>query len=120
MIPTTRIVINRVERAVSDALALRIGASREVRTGYGIIDLMTRREIIEVKNASDWLQGMRQLLSYKFAEVAKDKTLVLYLYHHVCKSRKQKNNIINRMAPTGIKVQFHEDQADKEICKCKS
>lgn len=71
------------EALIARALAIRNGGCREKRVPCGRVDVVTPREIIEVKRAAQWKQGMGQLLAYS-EHFPKTMTKRLHLYGKHC------------------------------------
>jgi glycerophosphoryl diester phosphodiesterase len=55
---------NPVEEQIRNRLQSEIGGLSEVSTPVGRIDLLTKTEIIEVKNLKDWKAALGQILVY--------------------------------------------------------
>ena len=53
-----------VEKEIQDRLHKQLGGEIEVCTEFGYIDLLTKNELIEIKEASKWKHGVGQLLAY--------------------------------------------------------
>ncbi len=66
------------EREVSDRLQKRLGGVREDINPSGIADLVTDKELIEVKNCINWQQAIGQILDY--AQHYPNKTMRIHLF----------------------------------------
>ena len=53
-----------VEKEIQGRLQVQLGGEIEVCTEFGYIDLLTKNELIEIKEASNWKHGVGQLLAY--------------------------------------------------------
>ena len=53
-----------VEKEIQGRLHAQLGGEIEVCTEFGYIDLLTKNELIEIKEASNWKHGLGQLLAY--------------------------------------------------------
>jgi hypothetical protein len=62
--PKQRKTKTKPELVIQVRLSKTLGGQREVSCPAGKIDLVTEREIIEVKNASDWKGAIGQVLVY--------------------------------------------------------
>ena len=62
-----------MENLIVKKLQKQIGGLREVKSSLGYIDLITKKQVIEVKKAERWLGGLRQVLCYSqdFPELEK-------------------------------------------------
>jgi hypothetical protein len=54
----------RMEALVRDRLALELGAVTEVRCEYGLVDVLSETEVIEVKSVGCWKHALGQCLAY--------------------------------------------------------
>jgi hypothetical protein len=54
----------RMEAKVRDALALKLGASTEVKCEYGMVDILSSDEVIEVKAFARWKHALGQCMAY--------------------------------------------------------
>ena len=68
-----------VEQQIQLRLQEELGGEIEVRTDFGYIDLLTDKELIEIKEASNWKHGVGQLLAYSV--FYKDRVLRLHLFN---------------------------------------
>ena len=68
-----------VEKQIQLRLQEELGGEIEVRTDFGYIDLLTDKELIEIKEASNWKHGVGQLLAYSV--FYKDRVLRLHLFN---------------------------------------
>lgn len=68
----------QIERKIQEKLQKELGGIIEEKTPAGSIDLLTDRFIIEIKEISNWNQGMGQLLSYSMFHPTKTKRLHLF------------------------------------------
>jgi hypothetical protein len=62
-----------MENIIVKKLQRQIGGVREIKSSLGYIDLLTKNQVIEVKNAQRFLQALRQVLCYSkdFPELEK-------------------------------------------------
>lgn len=62
-----------MENIIVKKLQRQIGGRREIKSSLGYIDLLTKNQVIEVKNAQRWLGALRQVLCYSqdFPELEK-------------------------------------------------
>jgi hypothetical protein len=63
---------------VRDALCLREGGAAEVHCRAGVADVVTEREVIEVKRSWNWKSGVGQALAYSRCFPGKTPRLHLY------------------------------------------
>jgi len=55
---------NNIEKQIQIRLLKELGGEIEVKTEFGYIDLLTKTEIIEIKNGMNWKHGLGQLCVY--------------------------------------------------------
>ena len=55
---------NKIEKQIQIRLLKELGGEIEVKTEFGYIDLLTKTEIIEIKNGINWKHGLGQLCVY--------------------------------------------------------
>lgn len=72
-----------MEKIIVKKLQRQIGGRREIKSSLGYIDLLTKNQVIEVKNAQRFLQALRQVLCYSqdFPELEKR----IHLFGHNAK-----------------------------------
>ena len=80
----------------------------EVRLESGIVDVVTRDEIIEIKKASLWKHALGQILAYAFEPECRNKNKRIHLFGSV--KDKTKTKIVACCAHYGVSVSF--DGAD--------
>jgi hypothetical protein len=66
------------EAEYRDRLAAKLKGKTEVQTPNGRIDVLTKKEVIEVKCAPDWKHGLGQVLAYSKYYPSHQKRLHLY------------------------------------------
>nr|WP_290222762.1 hypothetical protein [Trichocoleus desertorum] len=66
------------EAEYRDRLAAKLKGKIEVQTPDGRIDVLTKKEVIEVKCAPDWKHGLGQVLAYSKYYPSHQKRLHLY------------------------------------------
>lgn len=59
-----KISYSNIEQQVRDSLKAILGGQSEVMTSCGRIDLLTDREIIEIKQLNNWKEALGQILTY--------------------------------------------------------
>jgi hypothetical protein len=59
----------------------------EIDCLYGCIDLLTKTQVVEIKNSINWKQGLGQVLIYSLSYPEKEKILVLF--NHNRKTKKE-------------------------------
>lgn len=69
------------EARIRDALAVALNGSTEVESKNGIIDIITDREIIEVKHLSDWKHALGQVLAYSRDARYREHARRIHLYY---------------------------------------
>jgi len=69
---------NQLEAQITHQYHKELGGKREVSCRGGLIDLLTSKEIIEVKHIKKWKQAMGQLLVYSEDFPKKQKKLILF------------------------------------------
>lgn len=67
-----------VEAIYRDRLAAKLKGKTEVQTPDGRIDILTTKEVIEVKSASAWKHALGQVLAYGKHYPSRQKRLHLY------------------------------------------
>ena len=55
---------NNIEKQIQIRLLKELGGEIEIKTEFGDIDLLTKTEIIEIKNGMNWKHGLGQLCVY--------------------------------------------------------
>ena len=55
---------NNIEKQIQIRLLKELGGEIEVKTEFGDIDLLTKTEIIEIKNGMNWKHGLGKLCVY--------------------------------------------------------
>lgn len=73
------------EKTIQKALQDEIGGQTEVLTPVGRIDLLTDKELIEVKDAKNWKAAIGQIISY--GKYYPDHHKVLYLYGDISETQ---------------------------------
>jgi hypothetical protein len=69
---------NQKEKEIQSKLQERLNGEIEVKTDIGYIDLLTDKEIIEIKNALYWKSAVGQVLSYGTFYPTHSKVIVLF------------------------------------------
>lgn len=93
-------------------LEKRLGATHK-RTIYGITDLSTKDEHIEIKQWRDYKKALGQLLSYNFKD---NKNLCVYFFGTI--KDDQKTNIIELFKSKNIKVYEFIDTLQGIVINC--
>ena len=93
-------------------LEKRLGATHK-RTIYGITDLSTKDEHIEIKQWRDYKKALGQLLSYNFKDT---KNLCVYFFGTI--KDEQKTNIIDLFKSKNIKVYEFIDTLQGIVINC--
>lgn len=81
------------EKKIRDELHNNIGGKIEVKTPAGKIDLLTKEELIEIKEYNNWKCGIWQLIAY--GNYKKGRKLCLYLF--AIRSDKRINKVIQNV-----------------------
>lgn len=68
------------EKNVKNNMHKRLGGDVEVITKYGNIDLLTKDEVIEIKEISDWKHAIGQVISYSSDKICLNKTKRIHLF----------------------------------------
>ena len=71
-----------IESIVRDRLALEVKGNIEIKTEYGIVDIVSDKEIIEVKRLFNWKHALGQILCYKEDEKFSHLTPRLHLFYY--------------------------------------
>jgi hypothetical protein len=93
-------------------LEKRLGATHK-RTDYGITDISTKNEHIEIKQWRDYKTALGQLLSYNFKDT---KNLCVYFFGTI--KDEQKTNIIDLFRAKNIKVYEFIDTLQGIVVNC--
>lgn len=96
-------------------LEKKLGATHK-RTIYGITDVSTKNEHIEIKHWRDYKSALGQLLSYNFKD---NKNLSVYFFGDI-KDEQQKTNIIDLFKSKNIKVYEFNESLEGIIVNCLS
>lgn len=95
----------RVESRVRDALANKLGAATEVRCKYGMIDILSDTEIIEVKVYRHWKHALGQCVSYGLCFPGRSRRLHLYAESSDWESAKRRlETICEACSSFGVRV----------------
>ena len=102
--------VSESESMVKDRLVKSL-VQTEVRVQNGIIDVVTRDEIIEIKKVSLWKHALGQILAYALEPECQGRNKRIHLFGSV----KDKIKIVTCCAHYGVSVSFDEtDQAVAE------
>lgn len=90
------------EKEIQLVLLKELGGEIEVKTDSGYIDLITKNEIIEIKNGKNWKQAVGQLLIYSLDYPLHNKRIHLF-------DIKNDDNINEKCKMYNITVTYHAD-----------
>ncbi|GAQ91171.1 hypothetical protein KFL_007380050 [Klebsormidium nitens] len=107
----------RVEAQVRDRLASKlVGARTEVRCEYGMIDILTDTEVIEVKVYHKWKHALGQCLSYGLS--FSDRQIRIHLFANFSDwddANKQRGAILEICSKFGVKVTLERLEAAPSV-----
>ncbi len=103
------------EHEVRDSLSRRLGATIEVPTPSGSIDVLSKNEVIEVKHYRAWKNAIGQVIAYSFYYPSHKKRVHLFAQ----KGDKMASKYVQLATPVcstyGIDVTFEE--VSHEMCR---
>ena len=95
--------VTKSESVVKERLVKSL-VQTEVRLQSGIVDVVTRDEIIEIKKASLWKHALGQILAYAFEPECQNKSKRIHLFGSI----KDKTKIVACCTHYGVSVSFDE------------
>jgi hypothetical protein len=109
----------KVEAQVRDTLATKLmGARTEVRCEYGVVDILTDSEVIEVKVCHKWKHALGQCLSYGLCFPGETRRVHLFQDSSVgSDATKQLNVILQVCSKFDVKVTFEKLEDGKTSAK---
>ena len=113
---TSLLVYTRKNEGFYQAVLEKRYSGAHMRLATGQTDITTDTMHIEIKRAHDWLEGLRQLLSYNMMMEKRD--LRLYLFNYSDLSRARRNRLMsvareNKVTPVSIYIL--DQNGDEEL-----
>jgi hypothetical protein len=95
-----------IEHSIRDRLSTLLNGKIEVETEYGIADIVTDKEVIEVKRLYNWKHALGQVLSYASDPSLSDRKMRIHLFDDVQASPPEIHRIESVCCKYGCSVTF--------------
>jgi len=70
----------RIEKIIQEKLRIELIGTPEVTTEYGNIDLLTKTQVIEIKELSKWKHAIGQVITYGLSQICNNKQKRIHLF----------------------------------------
>jgi hypothetical protein len=95
-----------IEHSIRDRLSILLNGKIEVETEFGIADIVTDKEVIEVKRLYNWKHALGQVLSYASDPFLSDRKMRIHLFDDVQASPVEIHRIESVCCKYGCSVTF--------------